>query len=64
VLINQLELELGSAIATATTADLAAVEANAAASLARSANPDPSLARKKPVCGPLPEHLPRESAWS
>lgn len=59
-IINQLELELGSAIATATTADLAAEEGAAAAGLARSANPDPSLARKKPVRGPLPEHLPRE----
>jgi transposase len=60
-IINQLELELGSAIATATTADLTAEEANAAAGLARSANPDPSPdPRKKPVRGPLPEHLPRE----
>jgi transposase len=63
-IIGQLELALGSAIATATTADLAAEEAAAAAGLARSANPDPSpdpsLARKKPVRGPLPEHLPRE----
>ena len=63
-IIGQLELALGSAIATATTADLAAEEAAAAAGLARSASPDPSsdpsLARKKPVRGPLPEHLPRE----
>jgi transposase len=63
-IIGELELALGSAIATATTADLAAEEAAAATGLARSANPDPSpdtsLARKKPVRGPLPEHLPRE----
>ena len=55
-IIDQLELALGSAIATATTTDLAAEEAVVAAGLPRSPNPE----RKKPVRGPLPEHLPRE----
>jgi transposase len=59
-IIGQLELALGSAIATATTADLAAEEAVLATGKSYAGVHLEGTPRKKPVRGPLPEHLPRE----
>jgi transposase len=59
-IIGQLELALGSAIATATTADLAAEEAVLATGKSYAGVHLEGMPRKKPVRGPLPEHLPRE----
>lgn len=59
-IIGQLELALGSAIATATTADLAAEEAVLATGKPYAGVHLEGTPRKKPVRGPLPEHLPRE----
>jgi transposase len=59
-IIGQLELELGSAIATATTADLVAEEAVLSTGKAYGGVHVDGTPRKKPVRGPLPEHLPRE----
>lgn len=59
-IIGQLELALGSAIATATTADLAAEEAVLATGKSYASVHLEGTPRKKPVRGHLPEHLPRE----
>ena len=59
-IINQLELELGSAIATATTTDLVAEEAVLFTGKPYGGVHLDGTPRKKPVRGPLPEHLPRE----